>query len=53
MATSEKNLSDYNSEEIPNGADFKIGIVVSEWNPEITNNLLEGAVQTLLKNQVK
>ncbi|MBK8924565.1 MAG: 6,7-dimethyl-8-ribityllumazine synthase [Crocinitomicaceae bacterium] len=53
MATAEKNLSDYNPEEIPNGADFKIGIVVSEWNPDITNNLLDGAVQTLLKNQVK
>lgn len=53
MATSEKNLSDYNSEEIPNGADFKIGIVVSEWNREITSNLLKGALQALTDNGVK
>jgi len=28
------------------------GIVVSEWNNNITNGLLEGAVSTLLKNKV-
>lgn len=53
MATSEKNLSDYNKDEIPNGADFKIGIVVSEWNPDITSNLLKGALQALAENGVK
>jgi 6,7-dimethyl-8-ribityllumazine synthase len=53
MATSEKNLSDYNKDEIPNGADFKIGIVVSEWNPDITSNLLKGALQALADNGVK
>lgn len=47
MATAHHNLSNYNREEIPNGADFKIGIVVSEWNGEITNNLLQGALQLL------
>ncbi len=52
MATSLKNLSDYNKESIPNGADFKVGIVVSEWNDTITNNLFEGAKQTLLDNGV-
>lgn len=52
MATSLKNLSAYNKETIPNGADFKIGIVVSEWNDHITSKLLEGAVQTLLENGV-
>lgn len=53
MATSEKNLSDYNKDEIPNGADFKIGIVVSEWNLDITSNLLKGALQALADNGVK
>jgi 6,7-dimethyl-8-ribityllumazine synthase len=53
MATSEKNLSDYNQDEIPNGADFKIGIVVSEWNSDITSNLLKGALQALADNGVK
>jgi 6,7-dimethyl-8-ribityllumazine synthase len=52
MATENKNLSLYNKEEIPNGADFKIGIVVSEWNYDITGNLLKGAKETLLDNGV-
>lgn len=53
MATAGKNLSDYNKEEIPNGAGFRIGIVVSEWNDEITFRLLEGAKNALLENGVK
>lgn len=52
MATALKNLSEYSKETIPNGADFKIGIVVSEWNDSITNNLFEGAKQTFLENGV-
>jgi 6,7-dimethyl-8-ribityllumazine synthase len=52
VATALKNLSEYSKETIPNGADFKIGIVVSEWNDSITNNLFEGAKQTLLENGV-
>ena len=52
MATALKNLSDYNKENIPNGADFKVGIVVSEWNETITNNLFEGAKKALLENGV-
>ena len=53
MATANRNLSDYNKDLIPNGADFKIGIVVSEWNDHITLNLLKGAKETLLENGVK
>ena len=34
---------------LPDGSSFKIGIVVSEWNADITNALLEGAKETLLK----
>ena len=52
MATKDINLSDYNKDKIPNGADFKIGIVVSEWNDDITSNLLKGAFQTLIDNNV-
>ena len=53
MATSLKNLSDYNPDDIPSGEGLRIGIVLSEWNHEITNALLEGAVSTLLKHGVK
>jgi len=34
---------------LPDGSSFKIGIVVSQWNADITNALLEGAQDTLLK----
>ncbi|MCG8578130.1 MAG: 6,7-dimethyl-8-ribityllumazine synthase [Flavobacteriales bacterium] len=53
MATVDNNLSVYDSKNIPDGADFKIGIVVSEWNDDITFNLLKGAKETLLKHGVK
>ena len=52
MATEGRNLSEYAKENIPNGADFKIGIVVSEWNDAITLNLLKGAKEALLENGV-
>ena len=47
MATSLKNLSAFDKDTIPNGADFRIGIVVSEWNGHITSKLLQGALETL------
>ena len=48
MAT--KNLSEYNTEKVPDASNMIFGIVVSEWNPEITGALLEGAVKTLEKH---
>jgi 6,7-dimethyl-8-ribityllumazine synthase len=53
MATSQRNLSHYDISKVPNGADFKVGIVVSEWNHNITGNLLQGAKDTLIKHGVK
>ena len=47
MATANTNLSNYNKSALPNASDFKVGIVVSEWNSEITNGLLDGALATL------
>ena len=46
MATT--NLSHYDKTIIPNAKDFRFGIVVSEWNPDITENLQKGAIETLL-----
>ena len=46
MATT--NLSHYNKTTIPNAKDFRFGIVVSEWNPDITENLQKGVIETLL-----
>lgn len=53
MATSHQNLSAINSEEVPSAAEMKIGIVVSEWNSQITDGLLKGAKETLLKFGLK
>ena len=38
------------SSEIPNARHFKFGIVVSDYNSEITYSLLEGCVTTLQKH---
>jgi 6,7-dimethyl-8-ribityllumazine synthase len=53
MATEFHNLSSYDANGIPDGTGMRIGIVVSEWNSHITNKLLEGACETLLKFGVK
>src|SRR5437868_932392 len=50
MSSANKNLSSVEGSEIPNAKDFKFGIVVSEWNHEITNALKDGAVKTLIAN---
>jgi len=52
MATASRNLSKYDKDFVPNGADFKIGIVVSEWNESITGKLLKGAKDALIENGV-
>lgn len=48
MATANKNLSVYDKATIPSAKKFRFGIVVSEWNPEITEGLYNGAVKALL-----
>ena len=53
MATANKNLSDYDMSTLPKATDFKIGIVVSEWNKKITQALFKGASDTLLSCGVK
>jgi 6,7-dimethyl-8-ribityllumazine synthase len=53
MATSLKNLSDYQPDSIPDCSGFRFGIVVSEWNDTVTGALAEGAIETLLKHGAK
>ena len=53
MSSSLKNLSDYDPASIPDGSLMKFGIVVSEWNQEITSALLEGALKRLKKHGVR
>ncbi|MEI8201790.1 MAG: 6,7-dimethyl-8-ribityllumazine synthase [Bacteroidota bacterium] len=53
MSTKKINLSLYKPETIANSEKFIVGIVVSEWNSEVTSCLLEGATKTLLDHGVK
>ena len=48
MATALKNLSDNKLSVIKDISAYKFGIVVSEWNEEVTEALYSGAMQTLL-----
>lgn len=53
MATEGKNLSHYDEGDLPDASKMMFGIVVSEWNRSITDNLKDGAYQTLIDNGVK
>ena len=52
MATANQNLSNYDKSTIPNAKDFRFGIVVSEWNANITERLFNGAYETLVTQGV-
>lgn len=51
MAT--KDLSQYDIESVPSAEKMRFGVVVAEWNLEITSALAEGAVDTLKKHGAK
>ena len=44
------NLSDYDPDSVPDAGKMRFGIVVSDWNREVTWSLLDGAVSTLKKH---
>jgi len=52
MASAEKNLSQVEGRDIPDGKGMRFGIVLSEWNSEITGSLFDGAVKKLVQNGV-
>ena len=47
MVTSDKDLSQFSKENLPSAKGLTFGIVVSEWNSKITDNLFKGAYDTL------
>ncbi|SEN17540.1 6,7-dimethyl-8-ribityllumazine synthase [bacterium A37T11] len=49
MATQLKSLSDFSHIQVADASDFHIGIVVAQWNAEVTGALFEGAQTILLK----
>jgi 6,7-dimethyl-8-ribityllumazine synthase len=48
MAT--KDLSEYHKADIPSAKNMKFGIIVTEWNKDITSELFKGAYSTLIKH---
>ena len=48
MATKDQQLSQFDASEVPSAKNMKFGIVVAQWNTEITENLFRGAFNTLL-----
>jgi len=53
MAKKKTNLSKHDASKIPSAKGMKIAIVVSEWNPAITEALYNGAIETLVANGCK
>ena len=53
MTSTTKNLSSFSTKNIKDITNRKFGIVVSEWNSEITEALYSGAVETLVQNGAK
>ncbi len=48
MSTANKNLSDFDKSDLPDVTHRNFGIVVAEWNAEITEALFNGCYQTLI-----
>lgn len=48
MATQNKNLSYYNKKDLPKVVGKRFGIVVSQWNEQVTFGLKQGAIDTFL-----
>ena len=51
MGTS--NLSTYDPESVPDASEMRFGIVISDWNMEVTWSLLDGAIRTLTTHGAK
>ena len=53
MSSNTFQLSDSTMSPVPDGKGMRVGIVVAEWNDNITKALLDGAVKTLKENGVE
>ena len=52
MATNLRNLSNYDPTEVPDGENYTIGIIVSEYNSDITFSLRDACLKALLVHNV-
>jgi 6,7-dimethyl-8-ribityllumazine synthase len=53
MNKKNKNLSEFSNFSHTLSLKTRIGILVSEWNPEITDSLCKGTVKTLIEQGIK
>jgi 6,7-dimethyl-8-ribityllumazine synthase len=53
VGTTRQYLSDYKADPVPSTNGMSFGIVVSEWNQEITEKLLAGVCSTLERHGVQ
>lgn len=53
MSAKDKNLSEQSEIKVPNASKYRIAIVVSEYNEDITFALKKGCIETLKKYGVK
>jgi 6,7-dimethyl-8-ribityllumazine synthase len=53
MSSADKNLSEYHTTGLPSADGMRFGIVVADWNAEITLALLDGCQSTLLQHGAK
>ena len=47
------NLSDYDPATVPCGQPYTIAVVAAEWNPDVTDAMLRGAVETRRQHGVE
>lgn len=52
MVTADNSLSQYDQSKIFNGKNFRVALIVSEWNRDITEALFQGAKTTLINHNV-
>ena len=53
MKSNHKSILKIEPNNFPDLVNYKIGIVVSEWNIDVTSNLLKGAEEKLIELGVK
>lgn len=53
MATEGVDLSAFSKEDLPDTSSMSFGLVVAEWNSEITDALYQGAYEALIKTGTK
>ena len=50
MASAHKNLSSYDESALPDAAPLRFGVVVADWNADVTHALYAGCYETLVKH---